>query len=578
MPLRPLRDQSPAISGASERTLRWASACVALLTVAVLIKNAWVAEDAFIVFRVIEQLWAGNGPVFNLGERVQVYTSPLWFLLLAAGRALAPDPFVLILAVSVGLWVATLTLLRSIFGNSAVFVTGLLVMLLSSSFFDFTASGLENSLAYVTLLWSIAAYLPLHREATSVEPSRARTERVLGRFLLGVGVTLCVRHDLLTLVAVPTIFSLILVRRILPARTLIRLGILAGAPLALWTAFSIVYYGFPFPNTAYAKLQTGVPRVELLSQGARYLADAARFDPVTPFVVAAAVAICLRSRAPASLRALGGGVASNIAYVVWVGGDFMRGRFLSFAFLVALVICLLALRDLASARIRRYAVLATVAGLAAGSILPSGRAPLTHPPRTFAVGFNSGITDERSYYQPTHRVLPNLPRPFAAEGPRPIEQHRFALAARRFRDSGQRFAVADNVGTFAYYAALDQHVVDILGLTDPLLARLPTLSPWRIGHFRRSLPKGYLDTLKGNENQLDDPAIRSLYDELHSAARSPVGSSARWLTLLSRIGTRRTHDVSDDYLAEDFLLHHEVFLGELGPSSRPTVAPSPGPR
>ena len=29
-------------------------------------------------------------------------------------------------------------------------------------------------------------------------------------------------------------------------------------PLVLWLGFSLGYYGFPFPNTAYAKLNTGI--------------------------------------------------------------------------------------------------------------------------------------------------------------------------------------------------------------------------------------------------------------------------------------------------------------------------------
>src|SRR5262245_5210892 len=45
-------------------------------------RRRWVSEDAFIDFRVIEHLVAGHGPVFNLGERVEAYTNPLWVALL----------------------------------------------------------------------------------------------------------------------------------------------------------------------------------------------------------------------------------------------------------------------------------------------------------------------------------------------------------------------------------------------------------------------------------------------------------------------------------------------------------------
>ena len=52
------------------------------------INTAWVAEDAFITFRAVDNLLAGHGPVWNIGERVQVYTHPLWYLLLSIGTAL----------------------------------------------------------------------------------------------------------------------------------------------------------------------------------------------------------------------------------------------------------------------------------------------------------------------------------------------------------------------------------------------------------------------------------------------------------------------------------------------------------
>jgi hypothetical protein len=41
-------------------------------------------------------------------------------------------------------------------------------------------------------------------------------------------------------------------------RATVRAAAAGLAPLAAWHVFSLVYYGVPFPNTAYAKLQTGI--------------------------------------------------------------------------------------------------------------------------------------------------------------------------------------------------------------------------------------------------------------------------------------------------------------------------------
>src|SRR3546814_14867761 len=50
--------------------------------------HRWVAEDAFIVLRVVRHILAGHGPVFNVAEHVEAYTSPLWVAPLAAAGAL----------------------------------------------------------------------------------------------------------------------------------------------------------------------------------------------------------------------------------------------------------------------------------------------------------------------------------------------------------------------------------------------------------------------------------------------------------------------------------------------------------
>ena len=39
------------------------------------------------------------------------------------------------------------------------------------------------------------------------------------------------------------------------------------SPFLLWEIFSVFYYGIPYPNTALAKLNTGIPSSELVLQG-----------------------------------------------------------------------------------------------------------------------------------------------------------------------------------------------------------------------------------------------------------------------------------------------------------------------
>ena len=46
----------------------------------------WVGEDAFIFFRYVDNFVKGNGLVFNVGERVEGFTSPFWVFVLSFFR------------------------------------------------------------------------------------------------------------------------------------------------------------------------------------------------------------------------------------------------------------------------------------------------------------------------------------------------------------------------------------------------------------------------------------------------------------------------------------------------------------
>ena len=49
-------------------------------------QHRWMDEDAFINLRIVDQIFAGHGPVFNAGERVEAATSTIWIGVLVVGR------------------------------------------------------------------------------------------------------------------------------------------------------------------------------------------------------------------------------------------------------------------------------------------------------------------------------------------------------------------------------------------------------------------------------------------------------------------------------------------------------------
>ena len=56
-----------------------------------LLRNAWLAEDAFVTLRVVDNFVNGHGMRWNISERVQTFTHPLWFFVLAAGYGLTGE-------------------------------------------------------------------------------------------------------------------------------------------------------------------------------------------------------------------------------------------------------------------------------------------------------------------------------------------------------------------------------------------------------------------------------------------------------------------------------------------------------
>jgi hypothetical protein len=85
------------------------------------------------------------------------------------------------------------------------------------------------------------------------------------------------------------------------------------------------------------------------------------------------------------------------------------------------------------------------------------------------------------------------------------------------------------LGFRGYILGPTVHVIDLNSLADPLMPRLPLyqINEWRIGHFRHFIPKGYLDSLKSGENQIEDANIALYYDKLSFVVRGELWSWPR---------------------------------------------------
>lgn len=466
------------------------------------LRTGWIGDDAYITFRTAANLVEGRGLTWNDGERVQAYTHPLWMFLTAGGYAITGEFFLAVLlgSVLISITAAAIVVLL-VLDATAARVAALVVLILSKSFVDYSTAGLENPLTHL-LIALLAWRLRRGGAATG-------SDWISGLLVCALGLT---RLDLL-LVAAPLVLAGM---RAGGWRGIARLAV-ALIPLGLWLLWASYYYGSPFPNTAYAKLNNGVPRAELLWQGLIYCVDLLQRDPLAAAVILAGVLCPLISRDRLTV-AFASAAALHLGYVVWIGGDFMAGRLFS----TPLLLAVLTIGRLPGLRAVHHVVIAVIAAVV-------GVANPNCPLYTFQdfgadVDFvaETGIADERAFYY-RFASLPQFLRTRAQPN------HEFVaagLAAARARDA---VVPRESIGYFGFFAGPRVYVLDQNALTDPLLARLRPVpaARWRIGHFKRALPEGYLETLVSGENRLSDPDLAAYYDVLTRVTRGPLWRADR---------------------------------------------------
>jgi arabinofuranosyltransferase len=493
----------------------WLRLAAFLVIMAAIVKCAWICDDSFITMRSVDNLLHGRGLTWNPGERVQVFTHPLWLLVLTVADLLSPSAWwaAILSGLVVSAAVVALVLAR-LEPRAGVVIAVAAALALSRAFVDYATSGLENPLACLLVVLALRRDLPL-REAP-MEPGRR-----LGALALAGSLLALTRLDLALLV-LPVLGDAVLAggwRQRRHWRTMA----LAALPLVAWEVFALVYFGFPLPNTAYAKLGAGVDGAELVRRGWWYFEATLRRDPLTAGVIVSGLAwVALRGDRRRRLWAAG--ALLYLAYIVRIGGDFMIGRFL----VVPLVMAVVLAADLLPTGRRIWLV---VGVLLLGFLNP--RNPLTSPVVPPFEYWFRGVADERGYYCENTGLLPRLRPGF-------VEQE-YVIKGRQAREimdrQGTAFQAAECIGFYGYYAGPKLHVIDVMALADPFLARLPMRSPdkvksWRIGHLERDLPAGYSESVAAGRNLIQDPALARLYDDVRLVTTGPLFSAERWRAIV----------------------------------------------
>jgi len=475
-----------------------------------LVRNAWLSDDCYITFRSIWNFWQDFGLRWNVVERVQTYTHPLWLLILLPVYGVTGKAWLSAWLAGIGFTMATAVVLFRTARNRILGLAGLILLLSSRAFIDFGTSGLENPLSWLLLVLFVSA---LVREDPPGSPL------VIG---LLSSLLLLNRLDHLFLV-LPPLFVLFLKLDGKGRRQLL----IGGLPLVLWLGFALVYYGSPLPNTFFAKAVTGFPRPVLLAQGLRYFADSLANDFATLPVVVAAVLLPLNRRCH-RMWPLALGLLLDLAYVLWVGGDFMSGRFFADPFVLAVAM-------LVQWRGRPGWVLAGASAVLVLAVLhphhPIKVSPDYYQERTGRERtlFPAGIVDEKGMAWRRTSLLGTREKKEYLE-----LEHRLAGQSTAFDGDALQLQMQVAVGMRGYVCGPNVHILDRLAITDPLLARLPArdLPVWRIGHFFRWVPAGYPESILDGANRISDPQLRSTYDDLALVTRGAIWSAERWKAII----------------------------------------------
>jgi hypothetical protein len=420
------------------------------------IHYGWITDDAFVYLRYVDNvLFLGDGLVYNRGEYVEGFSSPLWALLLTAFRATGLNYWTIIRLVGVMsfvlFWILLVILNRRLSPKGGPFLNlPLFYLSLNYGVLCHFTSGLETPL--VQLMAPIYALLILNPSAAILQ--------------LLVALSPLVRHEMTIPFAV--CFGWVWwKRKSFPLRMLLAFVLFMGT----WLAFRIYYYADLFPATFYLK------DVVDFRQGLNYLKDTAIPYRLLGYLAASfllAGLARLKSGSGSDLRLVERGVMvlaalPVVVYVTKIGGAPRHYIYLAFPFCLIVMSTAGAVEHAFHAfslhRYRKIAyTIACVFGAWAVSLYPRqlSEHPFffeeTHRPRR-------KINDASLHRHHEDLSLPRWGKGNEIEIKDQYQAYRKRRPKRRYR------GITVNAWCADIYRDFDRWGIQNLGLTDAILAR-----------------------------------------------------------------------------------------------------------
>ena len=134
-------------------------ASLLVLFAIVMFRTAWICDDAYITLRTADNFVHGYGLRWNIADRVQTYTHPLWLFLLSAVYFVTRESFLSTIFVSMAVSLGTILLLGlRIAASRTGALVGIVILTLSMAFMDYSTSGLENPMTHLLLALFFIVY------------------------------------------------------------------------------------------------------------------------------------------------------------------------------------------------------------------------------------------------------------------------------------------------------------------------------------------------------------------------------------------------------------------------------------
>ena len=498
---------------------------VLILTLIILVNNAWIGDDAYITFRTIDNFINGHGLTWNINERVQVYTHPLWMFYITFFYFFTREIYFTAIIISILTSFAGILLLTfKLAINRTTAFLSILLLISCKNFIDYTTSGLENPLTYLLLIIFFIIYFKKEINDSTI-------------------LLLCFISSLAMINRLDTILLFLPVLIYLffkfPLKKSIKTFFIGYSLFFCWELFSLIYYGFPIPNTAFAKLSTGIDKYDLISQGFQYFIATYLWSPITFLVILCSIVYYLfRPSLKYLLPAIG--IILYLLYVLKIGGCYMTGRFFAAPFLLSVI-----LLSQIPFKWKSFPSISIILIVIVSIFYPKG-SPISSGSDVGesleAKRWHYGISDERSAWYKTTGLLVQHTDSI-------IPNHQWAKEGLQLKEQNETYSYRAGIGLSGFFAGPDIYIIDGHSLPNLLTARLPIadLKNWRIGHFYRILPEGYIESIEQKKNLIKDNNLSEYFQKLTQITTGPILSLDRFkMIALMNLGNY-------DYLLEAYI-------------------------